>query len=64
MLDGAKALYTDILSRLETRLRPGALIIADYAHHNQDYLEYVRTPANGYLSVACGEDVELSMRIH
>lgn len=63
LLDGAKALYGDILSLLERRLRPGALIVADNADHCPEYLARVRSPANGYLSIPFGEDVELSMRI-
>jgi predicted O-methyltransferase YrrM len=63
LLDGAKALYPDILDRLEKHLRPGALIVADNADHSPDYLARVRSPAKGYLSVPFAEDVELSMRI-
>jgi len=63
LLDGAKALYPDILSLVESRLRPGALIVADNADHSPDYLARVRSPANGYLSTPFAEDVELSMRL-
>ncbi|WPM84385.1 class I SAM-dependent methyltransferase [Apirhabdus apintestini] len=63
LLDGAKALYKDILALLEPRLRPGALIIADNADYSPDYLEYVRNPQNGYLSVPFAEDVELTYRV-
>jgi predicted O-methyltransferase YrrM len=63
LLDGAKALYPEILDRVEPRLRPGAFIVADNADHSPDYLARVRDVANGYLSVPFGEDVELSMRI-
>jgi predicted O-methyltransferase YrrM len=63
LLDGAKGLYPDILDLLERHLRPGALIVADNADFSPDYLARVRSPANGYLSVPFGEDVELSMRI-
>jgi predicted O-methyltransferase YrrM len=62
LLDGAKALYPDILSLLESRLKPGAFIVADNADHSPDYLARVRSPANGYLSVPFADDVELSMR--
>jgi predicted O-methyltransferase YrrM len=64
LLDGAKALYPDILSLLESRLRPGALIVADNADFCPEYLTRVRSPANGYLSVPFSDDVELSMRIN
>jgi predicted O-methyltransferase YrrM len=63
LLDGAKALYPAILDRLEGNLRPGALIIADNADWNPDYLARVRAPTNGYLSVPFAGDVELSMRL-
>ncbi|WP_427183376.1 O-methyltransferase [Bordetella bronchialis] len=63
LLDGAKALYGDILAMLESRLRPGALIVADNADYSPDYLAHVRSVAHGYLSVPFGDDVELSMRL-
>ncbi|AZD15908.1 class I SAM-dependent methyltransferase [Pseudomonas chlororaphis] len=62
LLDGAKALYADILALVESRLRPGALIVADNTDYCTDYLARVRSPASGYLSVPFGGDVELSMR--
>ena len=63
LLDGAKALYAEILGLVESRLRPGALIIADNADHAPDYLARVRSPAEGYLSIPFADDVELSMRL-
>ncbi|MCA3780538.1 MAG: O-methyltransferase [Burkholderia sp.] len=63
LLDGAKALYPEILARVEPRLRAGAFVVADNAEYSPDYLAYVRAPENGYLSVPFGGDVELSMRI-
>ena len=63
LLDGAKALYPEVLALLESRLRPGALVIADNAEHSPEYLAHVRSPANGYLSTPFAEDVELSMRL-
>jgi len=63
LLDGAKALYPEILGLLESRLRPGALVVADNADMSPDYLKRMRSPASGYMSVPFGEDVELSMRI-
>ena len=63
LLDGAKALYPEILSLVESRLKVGALIVADNADMSPDYLKRVRSPMNGYLSVAFAEDVELSMRL-
>lgn len=63
LLDGAKALYSDVLSLLESRLLPGALIVADNADFSPDYLARVRAPDSGYLSLQFGEDVELSVRL-
>jgi len=64
LLDGAKALYPEILSLLESRLRPGAFIVADNADYSPDYLARVRSPGKGYMSTPFAEDVELSMRIN
>ena len=63
LLDGAKALYPEILALLEPRLRPGALVIADNADDSPDYLARVRSPDSGYLSTPFGDDVEVSMRL-
>jgi predicted O-methyltransferase YrrM len=64
LLDGAKSLYPEILGLVESRLRPGAFILADDADHSPEYLARVRLPANGYLSVPFAEDIELSIRIN
>lgn len=63
LLDGAKALYPEILALVEAQLRPGALVVADNADYSPDYLARVRAPAAGYLSVPFASDVELSMRL-
>jgi predicted O-methyltransferase YrrM len=63
LLDAAKALYPEILGLVESRLRPGAFIVADNADYSPDYLAHVRAPSKGYLSTAFGGDVELSMRL-
>lgn len=63
LLDGAKGLYNDILDRLESRLRPGALLLGDNADMCPDYLARVRAAGGGYLSIPFGDDVELSMKI-
>lgn len=63
LLDGAKPLYPEILSLVEGRLRPGALIVADNADFCPEYLERVRAPGGGYISVPFAEDVELSLRV-
>jgi predicted O-methyltransferase YrrM len=63
LLDGAKALYGDVLSLVEKHLKPGALVVADNTDYCPEYLAYVRAPQNGYLSVPFADDIELSMRL-
>lgn len=62
LLDGAKALYADVLRLVQDRLRPGALIVADNADYCPEYLALVRAPGSGYLSLPFSGDVELSMK--
>ena len=54
LLDGWKDLCLPVLRSLESRLAVGALIAADDINlpSLSGYLEYVRHPANGYVSVA------------
>jgi predicted O-methyltransferase YrrM len=61
LLDGAKALYSDVLILVQKHLRPGAMIIADNADYSPDYLAQIRAPGSGYLSLPFGDDVEVSM---
>jgi predicted O-methyltransferase YrrM len=63
LLDGAKSLYLDVLALAESRLRPGAVIIADNTDYCPDYLERVGSAANGYWSMSFTDDVELSIRL-
>ncbi|MFP5394280.1 MAG: O-methyltransferase [Gammaproteobacteria bacterium] len=63
LLDGAKALYGDVLDLLEPHLRPGALIVADNADHSPDYRERVRAAGGPYLSLPFDADMELSVRV-
>jgi predicted O-methyltransferase YrrM len=52
-LDGAFSLYLPVLKLLESHLRDGALVIGDNAlKQSPGYLDYVRNPQNGYLSLA------------
>ncbi|MGH3953030.1 MAG: O-methyltransferase [Mycobacterium sp.] len=66
LLDGWPDLDLPILKILEDKLAPGALVIADNVgfESSKPYLEYIRTPENGYVSVASpiGECMELSCR--
>jgi predicted O-methyltransferase YrrM len=54
LLDGWKDLCVPVLKLLEPRLAPGALVAADDITHASmaGYLEYVRDPAHGYVTVA------------
>ena len=54
LLDGWKDLCLPLLRSLETRLAIGALIAADDINlpSLSGYLDYVRQPANGYISVS------------
>lgn len=63
LLDGAKPLYPEILNLVESRLKQGALIVADNADFCPEYLERVRAPNGGYISILFAQDVELSMRV-
>lgn len=63
LLDGAKVLYAEVLDLLQPHLRPGALIVADNADDSPAYLQRMRAPGSGYLSLPFAEDVELSMRL-
>ncbi len=63
LLDGSKALYFEILTLLESRLKPGTLILSDDADYCPEYLAHVRSPANGYMSAPVTDGVELSLRL-
>lgn len=54
LLDGWKDLCVPVLRLLEPKLAPGALIAADDITHDSmaGYLDYVRDPSNGYVTVA------------
>jgi predicted O-methyltransferase YrrM len=52
LLDGAFSLYLPVLKLLEPHLRDGAFVIGDNALEQSGYLDYVRNPQNGYLSLA------------
>jgi predicted O-methyltransferase YrrM len=67
LMDGSMTLYLAVLKLIEPRLRPGALIIGENAVEGVGpYLDYVRDPANGYLSqpipVDEGRGNELTVR--
>ena len=53
LLDGWKELYVPVIKLLEPRLSPGTLVVADNTGlaDTQPYVDYVRDPGNGYVSV-------------
>ena len=63
LLDGAKALYVDVLERVEGRLRPGSLVLADDARLCQEFVSQMRSNTKRYLSVPMAGDLEVSMRL-
>jgi predicted O-methyltransferase YrrM len=63
LLDGAKALYPEILGLVRSRLRPGAFIVADNADYSPEYLAIVRAPSAEFLSLPFADDVELSIKL-
>lgn len=54
LLDGWKELCLPVLRLLEPKLAPGALVAADDTSFTSmaSYVDYVRDPVNGYVSVA------------
>ena len=55
-LDGGASLYLSVLKLLQPHLREAALVMADNVPITKDesnpYAEYVRNPANGYISTS------------
>jgi predicted O-methyltransferase YrrM len=68
-LDGWKNLYLEVLKVVLPNLRPGAVVVADdlflEPEDVQDYLAFVRDPANGFMSVTLmnGEGREFSVKV-
>jgi predicted O-methyltransferase YrrM len=66
-LDGWKELYLDVLHLLSGSLRAGSVILADDLDSAQlaPYLDYVRNPANGFVSVMLPLDdgIEYSVKL-
>jgi len=63
LLDGHKPLYPRILDLVESRLGPGACLVADNVDASPLYLERVRARGGAYLSVPFAGDVELSVKV-
>ncbi|MCQ8240105.1 O-methyltransferase [Rhizosaccharibacter radicis] len=64
LLDGAKGLYPEVLALVQPRLRPGAIVVADDAEANPDYLALVRERGGAFLSCSVGDGAEISLRLH
>ncbi|HTZ74997.1 MAG TPA: class I SAM-dependent methyltransferase [Candidatus Aquilonibacter sp.] len=66
-LDGRKELYLPVLKLLESKLRAGAMIVADnidsFRSEVAPFLEYVQTPRNRYASMTAGvnDGMEISI---
>lgn len=57
MLDGAFTLYLPVLKLLEPHMKSGAIIIGENAFAQAGgYIDYVRDPQNGYLSLPLSFD--------
>ncbi len=63
LLDGAKSLYADVLDCVETRLRPGTLVLSDDARYCAEFVSRMRSDANRYVSVPLACDLEMSMQL-
>jgi predicted O-methyltransferase YrrM len=68
LLDGWKELYLPVLKLLEPHLTEGALLVADNTSMDdtKPYVDYVRDPGNGYVSVSFpardSDSMEISCR--
>ena len=47
--DGGPTLARSVIELTAPQLRPGAIVVND--NGEEDYIAYVRTPANGFLSM-------------
>lgn len=68
-LDGWKELYLDVLHLVSPSLRRGSVVLADdvtlFPDELTSYLDYVREPAHGFVSVTLplGDGIEYSVRL-
>lgn len=63
LLDGAKALYADVLALVESRLHPGSLVLADDARYCAEFVNKMREAAASYISIPLAGDLEMAMRL-
>lgn len=67
-LDGWKELYLEVLRLTRDSLRPGSVVLADdidlFPEQLASYLEFVRDPRNGFVSVylPLGDGIEYSVK--
>ena len=67
-LDGWKNLYLDVLHLTTANLKPGSVVLADdidlFPEHLAGYLDFIRDPANGFMSVylPLGDGIEYSVK--
>lgn len=65
LVDGAFSLYLPVLKLVEPRLAPGAVILGENTF-DPGYRDYIRDPANGYVSLALpdeGRGNEFSVKV-
>lgn len=68
-LDGWKELYLDVLHLASSHLRPGSVVLADdvalFPDQLAPYVDYVRDPAHGFVSVLVpiGDGIEYSVKL-
>lgn len=65
LLDGWKEFYLPVITLLEPRLTAGAIIVADNTDmaDTKPYVDYVRDPANGYVSINFSGKADASMEL-
>jgi predicted O-methyltransferase YrrM len=57
LIDGAFSLYLPVLKLLEPQLNPAAVVLAENAF-DKAYVDYVRDPVHGYISMALPKSQE------
>ena len=68
-LDGWKELYLDVLHLTAAHMRPGSVVLADdvalFPDQLAPYVDYVRDPAHGFVSVLVpiGDGIEYSVKV-
>lgn len=63
ILDGAKPLYCEILNLVEPYFRKGSLIISDDSNMSPEFMAYIKSQKDKYLSLPFGDDVEITVKL-